>query len=80
MVFLAGPGATLAGVWSAIGNNGSFTDGSGNHHSAFSIYSPLPWAPTPGVDKFYVSPAAPINISDGDYFGFPYVPAPTTAV
>jgi hypothetical protein len=80
MVFLSGAGATLAGIWSAIGNNGSFTDGNGNHHSAFSIFQALPWAPTPGVDKFYVSPAAPINISDGDYFGFPYVPSPTTAV
>jgi hypothetical protein len=80
MVFLSGPGATLAGYWSAIGNNGAFTDGNGNHHSAFAIYSPLPWAPTPGVDTFYVSPAAPINLSDGDFYGFPYVPAPVTAV
>ncbi len=80
MVFLAGTGATLAGVWSAIGNNGSFRDGNGNHHSAFALYSPLPWVPTPGVDKFYVSPTAPINIADGDYYGFPYVPAPQSAV
>lgn len=80
MVFLDGAGATLAGVWSAIGNNGAFNDGNGNRHSSFNVYSPLPWAPTPGVDSFYVSPSAPINISDGDYFGFPFVPAPTTAV
>lgn len=80
MVFLQSAGATLPGVWSAIGGNGEFTDGNGNDHSIFSIYSPLPWAPTPGVDTFYVSQAAPINQADGDFFGFPYTPAPTTAV
>ena len=75
----AGATGTLAGYWSAIGNNGSVTIG-GTAHSAFSLYAPLPWAPTPGVDRFYVSPAAPINIADGDFYGFPYVPAPQTAV
>lgn len=80
MVFLAGAGATLPGVWSAIGANGEFTDGNGNDHSIFTIYSALPWAPTPGVDTFYVSMAAPINQADGDYFGFSFVPAPSTAV
>jgi hypothetical protein len=80
MVFLSGTGATLAGVWSAIGANGEFTDGVGNSHSNFSIYSALPWAPTPTVDKFYVSKAAPINASEGAYFGFGYVPSPQTAV
>lgn len=79
--FLSGAGATLAGVWSAIGTNNQFTDGNGNTHSLFGIYSPLPQAPTPGVDTFYVSLAAPINLSDGVYYyGFPFVPAPTTAV
>lgn len=76
----AGAAGTLAGYWSAIGGNGEYTDGGGIHHSAFTLFAPLPWAPTAGVDRFYVSPAAPINIADGDYFGFPYVPAPTTAV
>jgi hypothetical protein len=80
MIFLAGTGATLAGYWSAIGGNGAYKDGDGNDHSSFAIYSPLPWPPTPGVDKFYVSMAAPINKADGDFYGFPYVPAPTTAV
>ena len=80
LVFLSGVGATLAGVWSAIGNNGSFTDGNGNTHSIFSLYSPLPWAPVPHVDEFYVSPTAPINIADGDFYGFPYVPSPQSAV
>lgn len=79
MVFLPGAGSTLAGVWSAIGGNGKFTDGNGNDHSIFSIYSPLPWAPTPGVDTFYVSTAAPINSTDPDYYGFGFVPQPTAA-
>ena len=75
VVFLPGPGATLAGAWSAIGGNGEFTDGDGNHHSIFVIYAPLPWPPTPGVDTFYVSKTAPINLTDEGYYGFPYVPA-----
>lgn len=80
MVFLDGPGATLPGVWSAIGGNGAYKDGNGNNHSIFSIYTPLPWAPTPGVDTFYVSKAAPINLTDGNFQGgFPFVPNPTQA-
>jgi len=80
MVFLSGPGATLAGAWSAIGQNGAFTDGNGNKHSIFVIYSPLPWPPTPGVDTFYVSTTPPINLGDESYFGFPFVPDPQAAV
>ena len=80
MVFLAGAGATLAGAWSAIGQNGEWVDGHGNHHSQFIIYNPLPWPPTPAVDTFYVSKAAPINLGDENFYGFPYVPAPTSAV
>jgi hypothetical protein len=80
MVFLSGPGATLAGCWSAIGQNGAFTDGSGNHHSEFTLYAALPWPPTPTVDTFYVSKTAPIDSADPASFGFPYVPNPQTAV
>ena len=80
MVFLSGSGATLAGAWSAIGQNGAWTDGNGNRHSEFVIYSPLPWPPTPGVDTFYVSKTAPVNVGDESYYGFPYVPNPTQAV
>lgn len=80
MVFLPGPGATLAGAWSAIGQNGAFNDGHGNWHSEFTIYSPLPWPPTPGVDTFYVSMTAPINLGDESFYGFPYVPQPQSAV
>lgn len=80
LVFLDGPGATLGGAWSAVSGSGAFTDGDGNHHSLFTLYSPLPWPPTPGVDNFYVSTTAPINLGDEGYFGFPYVPAPQQAV
>ena len=80
MVFVSGPGATLAGAWSAIGGNGRYTDGDGTHHTNFVIYSPLPWPPTPGVDNFYVSMAPPINLGDEDSYGFPYVPAPQSGV
>lgn len=80
MVFLSGTGATLAGAWSAIASNGKFEDGDGNNHSSFTLYSPLPWPPTPGVDTFYVSKTAPINLADEGSLGFPYVPAPQQAV
>ena len=80
MVFLSGPGATLAGAWSAIGQNGAWTDGDGNRHSEFTLYSPLPWPPTPGVDTFYVSKVAPLNLGEEGYYGFPYVPTSQQAV
>jgi hypothetical protein len=80
LVFLAGPGATLAGFWSAVGYSLAYTDGDSNKHNQFNLYSPLPWPPTPGADTFYVSSTAPINQADGDYFGFPWVPSPQTAV
>lgn len=78
IVFNSGPGATLAGVWSAIQQNAEVTIGGGMYNS-FLLYAPLPWPPTPGVDTFYISAASPINQADGDYFGFPYVPNPLAA-
>ena len=80
MIFLDGAGATLAGAWSAVGRSLKFTDGHSNEHNEFDLYSPLPWPPTPGVDQFYVSTAAPIDQTEEDYYGFPWVPAPSTAV
>lgn len=79
LVFNSGPGATLAGVWSAIQQNTRVTI-AGTDYNQFLLYAPLPWPPTPGVDTFYVSGAAPINQQDGSYFGFPYVPNPELAV
>lgn len=82
IVFLQSAGSTLQGYWSAIGSNEEYTDGHANNHNQFDIYNALPWAPTPGVDTFYVSTAAPINIADypaNAFPGFPFVPQPTTA-
>lgn len=78
--FLHSPGSTLGGFWSPVGDNSTFTDGIGGTHNQINIYNPVPWAPTPwsgtAGDQFVVSAASPINQADGDYFGFPYVPAP----
>ena len=79
LVFNSGPKATLGGVWSAIQQNVSVTI-SGTPYNQFVLYAPLPWPPTQGADTFYVSGASPINQADGDYFGFPYVPSPISAV
>lgn len=76
LVFSAG--GTLAGLYSVIARNSEYIDGGGGHHNAFQIYSPMPWVPTVG-DVFYVSAKSPIDSADGDYYGFPYVPAPETA-
>ena len=79
VVFNGGAGATLRGQYSLIARNLGWLDGGGHNHTEIQLYSPLPWAPTPGVDTFYVSGQAPINSTDANYQGFPYVPAPETA-
>jgi hypothetical protein len=78
--FNGGAGATLQGVCSVIANNGAYDDGHGNHYTAIALNTPLPVAPTPGVDTFYVSGAVPLNQSDGGDPGFPYVPSPQSNV
>lgn len=75
LVFQDGPGATLAGRFSAIAGNQAVSS-----HNNIQLYSLMPWAPTPGVDTFYVSAAWPYNQADGSYYGFPFVPDPTTAI
>lgn len=79
VVFNGGPGSTLQGAYSIIARNLGWLDGGSVNHTEIQLYSPLPWAPTPSVDTFYISVQAPLNQDDGDYFGFPYVPAPETA-
>lgn len=80
VVFSAGPGATMAGIYSAIGRNSDFYYAPTNQRfTQIQLDSPLPWVPTAFVDNFYVCARAPINQADGDYYGFPYVPAPETA-
>jgi hypothetical protein len=72
-------GSTLAGFWSAISNNGFYIGPGGVHHTQIGVFSPFPWPPTPG-DHFYVSTQFPINQADGQYYGFPYTPAPEMAL
>jgi len=84
------PGSTLGGVWSEIQqntavntgdiSNGNGGTGGGGRYNQFILSTPLPWPPTPGLDSFYVSRHAPVDQSDGDYVGFPYVPTPTSSI
>jgi hypothetical protein len=75
LIFNGGSGATLARQLARIADNFNYA-AIPNHLNQFILYDPLPWAPTPGVDTFYVSAPYPINQQDGSYEGFPYVPAP----
>lgn len=79
VVFNQGVGETLPGVWSAIAKNEMVTI-AGQNYNKITLYTPTPWSPTPGVDTFYASGAAPINLQDGEYQDFPYVPAPESAI
>lgn len=60
-----------AGSWSIIASNAA-TNAS---HTIFTLTQPLPFPPN-GGDSFYASAHFPINQADGQYFGFPFVPAP----
>lgn len=75
LIFNGGSGATLARQLARISGNYNLAVGL-VHYNKFTLFDPLPWAPTPGVDTFYVSAAYPINQQDGSYEGFPGVPAP----
>lgn len=72
-------GSTLGGIWRAIQQNTKVTV-AGIDYNQFVLYDPLPFTPTPGQDTFYVSRSAPIDRTDGDYSGFPFVPSPELAV
>ncbi len=82
LVFYNTPGSTLGGFWSPILQNVAVPVGGGSllFNNQFVLSVPLPWPPTPGLDSFYVSGAAPINKEDGSYIGFPYVPANVAAL
>ena len=79
LVFNSGAGATLGRQWSGIQSNKKLTI-SGVDYNQIQLYKLLPFAPTPGGDTIYVSAAAPINLADGNYQGFPYVPDPESGV
>lgn len=76
VIFNGGAGATLQGAYSLIGANSNYDAGGGVHYTKIQLYSPLPWAPTPGSDTFYVTGVPPIT-GEND---FPYVPSPQSAV
>jgi hypothetical protein len=76
VVFNGGAGATLQGAYSIIGRNTEYIDGHDNHHTQLQLFSPLPWAPTPGVDTFFI--ASKPNM-EGET-GFPFVPSAETAI
>jgi hypothetical protein len=76
LIFITG---TLAGYWAAIGQSEDPTV-AGHQYNQFTVYNPFPWAPSPG-DTFAVSTAFPTDQSETtDFYGFPFVPDPTTAV
>ncbi|HLW51324.1 MAG TPA: DUF2163 domain-containing protein [Candidatus Angelobacter sp.] len=71
--FNKGGSQTLGGIWSGIASNKLITISSVNYNQV-ALYTPLPWAPTPGVDTCFIG-ARP-NTGNG----FLYVPAPESAV
>lgn len=75
LVFAGEGGMTLGGIFSAIADN---VDNAGTQE--ITLYTPTPWAATPGTDTFYVSAQAPMNADENGYAGFPYVPVPTSAI
>ena len=79
VMFNYGPNATLGGQYSAIAQNVSVTVGLTNYNQIV-LFTPLIFPPTPGVDTCFISGPAPINSTDGDYGGFPFVPSPLSSV
>lgn len=75
LCFNFGSGETLGGVFSVIQGTSKQTIG-GQPCTIFTLYSPLPWPPTPGSDTFFLSQAWPLTGG----FEFPYVPDPTGAI
>lgn len=77
LVFRDVPGSSLGRMWAAVQSNKSVTISATNYNQ-FTLYQPLPY-PVSGTDSFFVSGTPPLNKLDGDYLGFPYVPAPEQA-
>ncbi len=75
--FLDFTSGSLVGLFSAIEASNSVVVG-GTTYNQFAVYTKFPWVPQIG-DQFYASATFPINQADGQYFGFPYVPDPSTA-
>jgi|SRR5579859_3918249 len=60
LVFNGGGSSTLSRQLARIVSNIKVTFGS-FHYNQITLYEPLPWAPTPGDDTFYVSASSPVN-------------------
>jgi hypothetical protein len=81
LIFQSTGTSTVGGLWSAILGNKELVINPGDHHyNEITLCSPLPFAPSPGVDTCLVSGAAPINQADGNFNGFPFVPTPEGAL
>lgn len=61
LVFNGGAGTTLARQIGRIADNQSVPGGTGRYNQII-LYQQLPWPPTAGVDTFYLSASAPINL------------------
>jgi hypothetical protein len=76
-------GSTMAGYYAQIGQNDDFNAGGGVHYNQFLLYGALPFAPAVN-DSFFVSAQFPLDQTAaqaaGVFRGFPYVPAPESAV
>ena len=73
--FLVFTSGSLEGFWSAVAANSS-----GAGENIFQVYTPF-IAPPQAGDTFYVSAKSPVDQTDtSDFYGFPYVPDPTSAL
>jgi len=75
--FLYMTSGQLKGMWSVITGNSATLAGV----TTFNLSMPFPWSPALG-DTFYASSVYPLDktTAGANYFGFPFVPAPETAV
>lgn len=74
--FMQFTSGSLVKMFSSISANTRVGSTSNNQ---FTVFTPFPWSPSTG-DNFFVSATFPINQADGQYYGFPYVPDPNTAI
>lgn len=60
IVFNGGPGTTLGRVLARVATNDEYSVSGPYKYNRLYLYAALPWAPTPGVDTFYLSAGAPV--------------------
>lgn len=69
-------GALQGSFYTLTGNTSATISGTTYNH--FMTYKRFPIIPSAG-DTFYASATFPINQADGQYYGFPFVPDPSSA-